>query len=229
MPHRQTNTLLQVPTLIHDDKSMRASLESTRGRQCSNQGTNTRNTFAGSASSARVLTTNEPEDHQTGEPTLGHRGRRIISGWYKSFMTGNNPVSDTLKRYQGPEYENWRNPVRSYKRCREPDQLGYSDTPKTTSTNAHSQTTRQSSSGPSNPNFPRRALADPHASGTSAVPLHSDSQLPDNPEAIPFSLSLSDCDPLDRYDCGISTGTVGWDVATYLREREDQANFEDTE
>ena len=223
------STLLPLPTTegIHDDENMRALLESKNERHLSDQGTDTRNTLTGFASSAGLLTTHEPEDNQTVEPTLKYRGELRTSGRYKSLMTVLGPFSETRKRYRGLRLKDCRHPRQSAKEYRESGNAGYSNISKTTSTKAHSQTTRRSSSGPSNPGFPGRAPANPNVSGTYTHSLHTDSQLPDDLEAVALPPSLSDNEFLDGD--GFDLSAVDWPARTYFETNGSQANFENSE
>jgi len=149
--------------------------------------------------------------------TLSRAGSHIKNIW-----------NSNRRRYLGINLKDRRHPWRRGKEHRERANRGYSDISRTTSTNAHPQTTRRSSPRPSNPGV-GRPLPDHNFSGTDALSLHSDSQLPDDPRDMRLSLSPSDYDPLDLYKCDISTDTVGWPAATYFSTQEGQSVFGDAD
>ena len=150
--------------------------------------------------------------------TLSRAGSHIKDMW-----------NDNRGRYLGVNLEDCRHPFRRGKEHRERANRGYSDISRTTSTNAHSQTTRRSSPRPSNPGFLGRTSANPNACSTDALSLHPDSQLPNDPGTVTFPPCLAGREPSDGDGCDLSAGSVGWDARKFFSNDKNQAVFKDTD
>jgi hypothetical protein len=72
----------------NDEHRLSKLHDSTRVKQCFNQGMDTRRTHRDSASSAGLHTSNEPRDTQMAELTLGHREGSNATGLVPSLVTG---------------------------------------------------------------------------------------------------------------------------------------------
>jgi hypothetical protein len=233
-----TNTL-QLPSTDENNDEHRLSKlhDSTRVKQCFNQGMDTRCTHRDSASSAGLHTSNEPRDTQMAGLTLGHREGSNATGLVPSLVTGcsqacswvsrqfsKSEPADPWQRYTGPDREDFSRAFCKVK-AKWDTQLGRisahisrqapTDLPPSIQPPSLSQSTQPPYPETSTTKGSKQNPTSPSADGAYAPSLNPHNcQLPENPDD---KLQSSSC--IDGLD---------WPAEIYYGPQGYQAGFGDT-